>query len=101
MTAELTLKIPVKPRTVVRAPGARIPRATLERVAPYLEATFAFMDSPIFKQKNIEKELFTFDQEPSLPRTRWYQPTREDTEGAVTGAPQLMSTAEERLMFLR
>jgi RNA polymerase primary sigma factor len=60
------------------------------------------MDSPIFKQRGIEKELFTFelDQEPQLPRVGWYQPTREETV-EVTGAPQLMKAPEERLMFLR
>jgi RNA polymerase sigma factor (sigma-70 family) len=60
------------------------------------------MDSPIFAQKGIEKQLFTFeDEEPKLPLTSWYQPTREDLEGKQAATPQLMSTAEERLMFLR
>jgi hypothetical protein len=39
------------------------------------------MDSPIFKNRNIERELFTFEvEEPKLPLTSWYQPTREDLE---------------------
>ena len=37
------------------------------RVETLLAETLAFMDSPIFKQKNIEKELFDFDHEPELP----------------------------------
>jgi len=83
---------------------AKAPRALAERVAPLLEANYAFMDSPIFAERNIEKTLFTFDDdhEPALPRTAWYQPTRDDAEsGGAQGAPQLMSAAEERLMFLR
>jgi RNA polymerase sigma factor (sigma-70 family) len=60
------------------------------------------MDSPIFANRGTEKELFTFDKEPELPLTAWYQPTREDMlASSFTGAPQLMSTAEEKQMFLR
>jgi RNA polymerase sigma factor (sigma-70 family) len=62
------------------------------------------MDSPVFRRKNIEAELFTFDEgvEPALPLTTWYQPTRDEAlDHAFTGAPQLMKAAEERLMFLR
>src|SRR5258706_9143094 len=60
------------------------------------------MDTPLFKQRGIEKELFTFDKEPQLPLTSWYQPTREDLlDSAITGAPQLMTAKEERVMFLR
>jgi len=60
------------------------------------------MDCELFKQRGMEKELFTFDKEPQLPLTRWYQPTREDLlDSAATGAPQLMSAKEERVMFLR
>jgi RNA polymerase primary sigma factor len=49
-------------------------------------------------------ELFTFenDHEPALPRTAWYQPTRDEIlENTVVGAPQLMKAPEEKLMFLR
>jgi RNA polymerase sigma factor (sigma-70 family) len=62
------------------------------------------MDSPVFKQRNIEKELFSFHDgvEPQLPMTAWYQPTRDDAlDAATVGAPQLMKTAEEQLMFRR
>src|SRR5260370_171847 len=60
------------------------------------------MDTPVFNQRGIEKELFTFDKEPQLPLTSLYQPTREDLlDSAITGAPQLMTAKEERVMFLR
>jgi len=79
-----------------------IPRGLRQQAEQYLGLTYAFMDSAIFKQKGIEKELFTFDKEPVLPLTRWYQPTREDLlDSALTGSPQLMSAKEERIMFLR
>jgi RNA polymerase sigma factor (sigma-70 family) len=84
------------------APGASIPRALRQRAQGYLGQSYAFMDSPVFKQRGIEKELFDFDHEPRLPMTSWYQPTREDLlDSAITGAPQLMSASEEKLMFLR
>jgi RNA polymerase sigma factor (sigma-70 family) len=79
-----------------------VSRAVAKRVEELLAGSYAYMDSPIFAQKGIEKELFTFeDEEPKLPLTSWYQPTREDLEGKQAATPQLMSTAEERLMFLR
>src|SRR5688572_9760352 len=78
-----------------------VSRAVARRVEELLAGNYAFMDSPIFAQKGIEKELFTFDQEPKLPMTSWYQPTREDLEGQHATTPQLMTAAEERLMFLR
>jgi RNA polymerase primary sigma factor len=80
---------------------SRLPRALAARVDEILVLNFAYMDSPIFKNRNIEKELFTFDEEPKLPLTSWYQPTREDLEGQHVTTPQLMSAAEERLMFQR
>lgn len=82
--------------------AAPIPRALRKQAETYLELPFAYMDSTVFKQRNIEQELFNFDKEPELPLTSWYQPTREDVlDGGMTGAPQLMSTQEEKLMFLR
>jgi len=64
--------------------------------------SYAFMDSPMFKRKNVERDLFELDAEPDLPLTSWYQPTRDDASTISTnGAPQLMKTDEERLMFLR
>jgi RNA polymerase sigma factor (sigma-70 family) len=84
------------------AAGETIPRAMRQRVEALLAETYAFMDSPIFQQKDIEKELFTFEVEPQLPMTSWYQPTRDEAiDQAMVGAPQLMKGAEEKLMFLR
>jgi len=81
-----------------------VPKALRARVEELLKENYAFMDSPVFRRKNIEKELFTFEEnhEPQLPMTSWYQPTRDEVlDVNITGAPQLMSTAEERLMFQR
>jgi RNA polymerase sigma factor (sigma-70 family) len=80
----------------------RIPRLLRQKVEALLEESYDFMDSPVFKQKNIEKELFNFEVEPQLPMTAWYQPTRDDAlDSAIVGAPQLMKGPEEKLMFLR
>jgi len=85
-----------------QASQAGIPRALRAQAEAYLALNYAFMDSPIFKQRGIEKELFDFDREPQLPVTSWYQPTREDLlDSGITGAPQLMTASEEKLMFLR
>src|SRR3954464_3453646 len=78
-----------------------VSKAVAARVQELLAGNYAFMDSPIFKHKNIERELFTFDEEPKLPLTSWYQPTREDLDNSHVKNPQLMNAAEERLMFLR
>ena len=89
-------------KTVPTPRAASIPRALRQQAEQYMAVNYAFMDSAMFKDKGIEKQLFTFDEEPKLPMTRWYQPTREDLlDSAITGAPQLMSTQEERVMFLR
>jgi RNA polymerase sigma factor (sigma-70 family) len=80
----------------------RIPRLLRQKVEALLLESYDFMDSPVFKQKNIEKELFGFEVEPQLPMTAWYQPTRDDVlDAAIVGAPQLMKGPEEKLMFLR
>jgi len=82
--------------------GTTIPRTLRQRVETIMNESYAFMDSPIFQQKDIEKDLFTFETEPALPMTSWYQPTRDDAlDNAMQGAPQLMKADEERLMFLR
>jgi len=79
-----------------------IPRVLRQKVEALLEESYAFMDSPIFKQRGIEKELFDFDKEPSLPMTSWYQPTRDEAvDDTMAAAPQLMTAKEERIMFLR
>jgi RNA polymerase sigma factor (sigma-70 family) len=79
----------------------RVPAALRRRVEPLLEENYAFMDSIVFKQKGIEKQLFDFEVEPALPKTAWYQPTREDMLAENIDAPQLMKADEERTMFLR
>ena len=83
-----------------------IPRAMRARVEALLEENYAFMDSPNFKQRNLEKSLFAFEEhkgvEPALPLTSWYQPTRDEAiDETMKHAPQLMKGAEEKLMFLR
>jgi RNA polymerase primary sigma factor len=81
--------------------AAPIPRALRQRVMKLLEENFAYMDSPTFRHKNVEKEIFTPDAERELPLTSWYQPTRDDLGHDSASPPQLMKGAEERLMFLR
>ncbi len=78
-----------------------VPRELRERVMALLEENFSYMDSPTFRRKNVEQELFTEDAERELPLTSWYQPTRDDLGGLSSTPPQLMKTAEERMMFLR
>jgi RNA polymerase sigma factor (sigma-70 family) len=79
-----------------------VPRILRARMETLLEENYAFMDSPLFHQRTVEKEIFGPDAEKELPLTSWYQPTRDDFElGNMTGTPQLMDTKEERLMFLR
>jgi RNA polymerase primary sigma factor len=93
----------VKKREITKR-AAPVPRALRARVEELLLENYSFMDSPIFRRRNIEAELFTFEnnEEPALPMTSWYQPTRDEVlDVSVTGAPQLMKGAEERMMFLR
>lgn len=79
-----------------------IPRSLRQNVEALLEENYAFMDSPIFRRKNIEAELFDFETEPQLPLVSWYQPTRDEAvDQTISGAPQLMKGPEERMMFLR
>ena len=85
-----------------RSPRKRrspVPRTLRARVEALLEENYGYMDSPLFAKKSAEQELFN-EQSPELPLVAWYQPTNDNLD-AVTGAPQLMSAAEERLMFLR
>lgn len=101
-TAVVTKRQTSQPNGTNARPTASIPRGLRQKAEQFLALAYPFMDSALFENKGIEKELFTFDQEPRLPMTSWYQPTREDLlNSAITGAPQLMSTAEERTMFLR
>ena len=89
-----------KPKIVLRSNG-RVPRVLRQRVEALMGENYAFMDSPVFKQRGIEKQLFNFEVEPQLPLTSWYQPTREEIADQLRGTPQLMKAPEERLMFLR
>lgn len=84
----------------IRQTRSTMSRAWRHRAEAMLAGTYAYMDSPIFRKKSTEMELFDFEVEPQLPLTSWYQPTRDEELG-VSGSPQLMSTQEERLMFLR
>ena len=80
----------------------RIPRELRKRAEQYLALSVSFIDSPLFHQRNMERELFGFDKEPELPLTSWYQPTREEfPNNRCSGTPPLMSAQEEKLMFLR
>ena len=82
--------------------GVSIPRAMRQKVEALIGESYAFMDSPIFLQKNIEHDLFDFESEPQLPMVSWYQPTRDEAvDETMAAAPQLMKPAEERTMFLR
>src|SRR5688500_14356235 len=96
--------------TVNKKPAPRrseaIPRAMRARVEALLEENYAYMDSPIFRQRSLEKSLFAFEErggtEPALPLTSWYQPTRDEAiDETMSHAPQLMKGGEEKLMFLR
>jgi len=82
--------------------AAPVPRELRAKVESLLPENYAFMDSPVFRRKNIERDLFDMSREPELPRVAWYQPTRDDMlNEKVVGAPQLMKGDEERMMFLR
>ncbi len=85
----------------VNTKAKRLPRSMRERVELLLVEDYSYMDSPVFKNRGFEKELFTFDKEPELPMVGWYQPTREEIADQLKGTPQLMKGPEERAMFLR
>jgi RNA polymerase sigma factor (sigma-70 family) len=76
-------------------------RILRSKVEPLLLENYAFMDSPMLKGRNMAAKLFDYEQTPALPMTSWYQPTRDDVTNATGSTPQLMSTKEEQLMFLR
>ena len=87
---------------VMSAKSATVPRVMRQKVEAILKESYAFMDSSLFRRKDIESDLFDFNKEPELPTTSWYQPTRDEAlDQAMQGAPQLMTAAEERIMFLR
>jgi RNA polymerase primary sigma factor len=76
-------------------------RSLRTRVQSLLSENFKFMNSAVFRRKNVEQELFPVDSEPRLPTTSWYKPTCSDPSEAAAPTPQLMKAAEERLMFYR
>ena len=79
-----------------------IPRSLREHAEQCLAIPYAYMDSEVFAQRNIEQQLFSYEQEPELPLTAWYRPTRDEVlDGAAVATPQLMSAQEEKLTFLR
>ncbi len=78
-----------------------IPRALREQVSVLLDENYACMDSPTFRRKHVETELFSEDAAPQLPFIAWYQPTRDEVDVGGGSPPQLMKAPEERLMFLR
>jgi RNA polymerase sigma factor (sigma-70 family) len=90
----------VSTKTAKPAGTTRIPTGLRARAEAILAQPYPFMDSPLFKQRGVEKELFN-EPIPELPKTDWYQPTREDVLNENTAAPQLMKPAEEQLMFRR
>src|SRR5579862_3063042 len=100
MATMMTSERKLKNRTGSSA-GRGVSQALRQKIDLLLAENYAYMDSTSFRHKNIEKELFDFEQEPELPLTSWYQPTRDDVLESSTSAPQLMKSAEERLMFLR
>ncbi len=85
--------------TVRAAPVPRLMRQRIETL--FTTENYAFMDSPQFKNRGIEKELFGEDHEPELPPTSWYAPTRDEAIEGATSSPTLMKPAEEKTMFLR
>ena len=91
--------------TLIRHPvrlSVRLPRGMREQLQRILQGDYPYMDSPIFRRKYIEDELFAHDAEPELPPTAWYQPTADDlNDNALPNSPKLMKADEERLMFLR
>ena len=80
MATATTILSPAKKSVSGRSKSTKIsiPRHLRKQAEALVEMNFAFMDSSIFKQIGIEKELFSYDVEPPLPLTGWYQPTRED-----------------------
>ena len=88
----------ISKRSGTRPPA--IPKALREQAEALLAQSYDYMDSPLFHRRNIEKELFN-TPDPQLPVISWYQPTREDSIEDIGQVPKLMTTAEERIMFLR
>ena len=97
MAATIVPPVPVKFKT---APNARVTRELRLQVEPLMQLEYAYMDSPLFKERGVEKKLFG-EELADLPLVAWYQPTRDEPGDASNGTPQLMKTPEEQLMFRR
>lgn len=83
------------------AKTVRVSKALRAQVEPLLAIEYAYMDSPLFRQRGVEKQLFAVEL-PELPMVAWYAPTRDEaSENTPARTPQLMNTAEEQLMFRR
>ena len=52
----------------------RVPKGLREQVDRLLLENFAFMDSPIFRRKHIERDLFEVEAEPQLRPQRGISP---------------------------
>ena len=100
-TMQRKIKTQTTPPAVKPAPIPRLMRQRVEML--FATENYAFMDSPMFKNRGVEKELFgTEGHEPELPLTSWYAPTRDEAlESGSHSAPTLMKPAEEKTMFLR
>jgi RNA polymerase primary sigma factor len=99
-TTAVAKKTPgMKSRSAPRT-ASRVSRDLRAKVEPLLQLEYAYMDSPLFKERGIEQKLFAEDLRP-LPMVAWYQPTRDDPTDSIKGTPQLMKTDEEQLMFRR
>ncbi|HEX2973956.1 MAG TPA: sigma-70 family RNA polymerase sigma factor [Tepidisphaeraceae bacterium] len=81
--------------------STKLPRPLREQAERILTVDYPFMDSPVFRHRNVERELFGQGAEPELPPTAWYQPTAQDLDNTLPNSPKLMKGDEERLMFLR
>jgi RNA polymerase sigma factor (sigma-70 family) len=93
----MAVKVANKKETKKRLAG----RILRQKVEPLLLENYAYMDSPMLKGRDMAQKLFDYEQTPALPMTSWYQPTRDDATDTSGSTPQLMSTKEEQLMFLR
>jgi RNA polymerase primary sigma factor len=104
-TAMMQRVQPSKAKSKAAVPAVKaapVPRSMRQRVETLLPENYAFMDSPSFKNRGIEKELFGENHEPELPLTSWYAPTRDEAiDASNTSSPTLMKPAEEKTMFLR
>jgi RNA polymerase sigma factor (sigma-70 family) len=91
----------VSKKAAVAKAGARIGAELRQRATVVLEKSYPFIDSPSFRRKTIEAELFAEHPEPELPETTWYAPTRDEVLEGSLSSPKLMKADEERRTFYR